>query len=42
MANAKLRFASKEEFFKAIDDLFLDKEAVVNNEDGTITLTYQN
>ena len=42
MANAKLRFASKEEFFKAIDDLFLDKEAVANNEDGTITLTYQN
>ena len=40
--NAKLRFASMEEFFQAIDGLFLDKEAVKQNEDGTITLDYQN
>ena len=42
IANAQLRFASKEDFFKAIDNFFLDKEAVINNEDGTITLDYQN
>ncbi len=40
--NAKLRFSSMEEFFQAIDGLFLDKEAVKQNEDGTITLDYQN
>ena len=40
--NAKLRFSSMEEFFQAIDGLFLDKEAVKQNEDGTITLAYQN
>ncbi|MBM6917618.1 amidohydrolase [Intestinimonas butyriciproducens] len=40
--NAKLRFSSMEEFFHAIDELFLDKEAVKQNEDGTITLDYQN
>ncbi len=40
--NAKLRFSSMEEFFHAIDGLFLDKEAVKQNEDGTITLDYQN
>ncbi len=40
--NAKLRFSSMEEFFQAIDGLFLDKEAVKQNENGTITLDYQN
>ena len=40
--NDKLRFSSLEEFFHAIDGLFLDKEAVKQNEDGTITLDYQN
>ena len=40
--NAKLRFSSMEEFFHAIDGLFLDKEAVKQNEDGTITLDFQN
>ena len=40
--NSKLRFSSMEEFFQAIDGLFLDKEAVKQNEDGTITLDYQN
>ena len=40
--NAKLRFSSMEEFFQTIDGLFLDKEAVKQNEDGTITLDYQN
>ena len=40
--NAKLRFSSMEEFFQAIDGLFLDKEAVKQNEDGTITLDFQN
>ncbi len=40
--NVKLRFSSMEEFFQAIDGLFLDKEAVKQNEDGTITLDYQN
>ena len=40
--NAKLRFSSMEEFFQTIDGLFLDKEAVKQNEDGTITLDFQN
>ena len=40
--NAKLRFSSMEEFFQAIDGLFLDKEAVKQNQNGTITLDYQN
>ena len=40
--SAKLRFSSMEEFFQAIDGLFLDKEAVKQNEDGTITLDFQN
>ena len=40
--NAKLRFSSMEEFFQAIDGLFLDKEAVKQNQDGTITLDFQN
>ena len=40
--NAKLRFSSMEEFFQAIDGLFLDKKAVTQNEDGTITLDFQN
>lgn len=35
-------FKSKEEFFKTIDLLYMDKDAVVYNEDGTITLDYVN
>ena len=42
IANAQLRFPSMQAFFDTIDQLFLDKEAVINNEDGTITLDYQN
>lgn len=40
--NAQLLFPDKKDFFAAIDKLFLDKEAVVKNADGTLTLDYQN
>jgi len=34
----KAPFASKEDFFRCIDAVFMDQEAVVYREDGTITL----
>lgn len=40
VAEAKPLFASKEEYLAAIDKLNMDKDAVVYNEDGTVTLDY--
>ena len=42
IANAKPFFTSKEAYFEAVDRMFLDKEAVLYHEDGTITLDYAN
>lgn len=42
LAKSEVLFPNKKDFFTAIDKLFLDKEAVTNNEDGTITLDFQN
>lgn len=42
IANAKPVFASKEAYFEAVDKMFLDKEAVIYHEDGTVTLDYCN
>jgi len=38
--NAKLRYSSKEEYFAAIDSFNKDKEAVIYNENGTVTLDF--
>lgn len=35
-----LRYQSKAEYFKAIDNLFRDKSAVLYNDDGTVTLDF--
>lgn len=40
IAEAKPLFASKEEYLKAIDSLSMKQDAVVYNEDGTVTLKY--
>ena len=40
IAEKDVRYASKEEYFEAIDALTQDKEAVIYNEDGTIKLDY--
>jgi amidohydrolase len=40
IAEKEVRYASKEEYFEAIDALTQDKEAVIYNEDGTIKLDY--
>lgn len=40
IANSKPTFASKEEYFKTANSLFLDKKAVTYNEDGTVTLDF--
>ena len=37
---AKLPYKNKEEFFKEIDKNNMDKDAVIYNEDGTVTLTF--
>ena len=42
IAEAKPYFKSKEEYLAAIDKLTMNKEAVVYNEDGTITLDFMN
>lgn len=42
IAEAKPYFKSKEEYLTAIDKLTMNKEAVVYNEDGTITLDFMN
>lgn len=41
IAEAKPYFKSKEEYLAAIDGLTMDKEAVIYNEDGTVTLDYK-
>ncbi len=41
-ANAKLTFPSIKAYFEAVDKLFLDKQAVIYEENGKITLDYQN
>ena len=40
IAEAKPRFRSKEEYLAAIDRLEMSREAVVYNEDGTVTLDF--
>lgn len=40
IAESKPQFASKEDYFKALDSLFFDSEAVQYNEDGTLTIRY--
>ena len=40
IAEAKLCFKSKEEYLAAIDRLEMSQEAVIYNEDGTVTLDY--
>lgn len=40
IAEAKPYFKSKEEYLEAIDKLTMHKEAVIYNEDGTVTLDY--
>ena len=34
-------FATMEEYFACIDKMDMDKDAVIYNEDGTVTLDYQ-
>ena len=38
IANAAPHFKSKEEYLAHVESLFIDKEAVIYNEDGTVTL----
>ena len=40
IAEAKPYFKSKEEYLAAIDAITMDKDAVIYNEDGTITLDF--
>ncbi len=42
IAEAELVYPDKKDYFAAVDKIFLDKKAVVCNENGTITLDYQN
>ena len=39
---ADLLYPDKKDYFAAVDKIFLDKKAVTQNEDGTITLDFQN
>ena len=39
---ADLVYPDKKDYFAAVDKIFLDKKAVNQNEDGTITLDFQN
>ncbi len=39
--NAVLRFPSMKDYFETVDKLFLEKEAVVKKDDGTLVLDYQ-
>lgn len=39
-AEAKLEFASMKDYFRVMDDIFLDKRAVTYGEDGKITLDF--
>ena len=40
LAEAKPYFKSKDEYLAAIDNLTMDKDAVIYNEDGTVTLDF--
>ena len=40
LAETKPAFASKAEFFQTIDKMFLDKQAVTYNDDGTVKLEF--
>ena len=40
LAEKKVRYASKEEFFKVKDALDFNEDGVVYNEDGTVTLNF--
>ena len=40
IAESKPYFKSKEEYLAAIDKLTMDKDAVIYNDDDTITLDY--
>ena len=40
LAEAKPYFKSKEEYLAAIHNLTMDKDAVIYNEDGTVTLDF--
>lgn len=42
VAEAKPVYKTQQEFLDAIDKLLLDKDAVIYNEDGTVTLDYKN
>ena len=42
IAEKNVRFASREEYLAALDELMADKEAVSYKEDGTIVLDYAN
>ena len=42
VAEATPVYPSQEAFLAAIDKLMLDKDAVIYNEDGTVTLDYKN
>ena len=36
--NANVYFKTKEEYLNHIDSIYFDREAVIYNEDGTVTL----
>jgi hypothetical protein len=40
--NFQPTFATKEAFFRCIDSIFMDQEAVSYNADGTVTMTFSN
>lgn len=40
VANAKLPYKSKEEYLKTVDGFLKDKDAVIYNDDGTVTLDF--
>ena len=40
LANKQVPYASKEEYFAAVDALSFDGEGVIYNEDGTVTLNF--
>ena len=40
--NFQAPFATMEDFFRCIDGIFMDQEAVRYNEDGSITMQFAN
>ena len=42
LAEAKVPYASKEEFLRAVDSVHFEDQSVKYNEDGTVTLKYKN